>query len=90
MVEVSVCVGSSCHMKGSYQVIKTFTELIKQNHFENIVTLKASFCMGKCLEGIACTVNGEILTKVGFANAEQVFYEHIYPLAQKEAGGETL
>ena len=72
MVEVSVCVGSSCHMKGSYQVIKTFTELIKQNHFENIVTLKAS------------------LTKVGFANAEQVFYEHIYPLAQQEAGGETL
>ena len=90
MVEVSVCVGSSCHMKGSYQVIKTFTELIKQNHLENIVTHKASFCMGKCLEAIACTVNGEILTKVGFANAEQVFYEHIYPLAQQQAGGETL
>ncbi len=73
MVEVSVCVGSSCHMKGSYQVIKTFTELIKQNHLENIVTLKASFCMGKCLEGIACTVNGGDPDKSGFCQCRTGF-----------------
>jgi len=48
------------------------------------------FRSGKCLEGIACTVNGEILTKVGFANAEHVFYEHIYPIAQNKAGGDVL
>ena len=36
MVVVSVCVGSSCHMKGSYQVIKTFQELIKKNQLEDL------------------------------------------------------
>ena len=86
MVEVKVCVGSSCHMKGSYQVIKTFEELIKKNDLKDEVALKASFCMGQCLRGISITVNGEPVQNVGFANAQDVFYQHIYPLAKKNDG----
>lgn len=82
MVEVKVCVGSSCHMKGSYQVIKTFQELIKQNELEDFVTLKASFCLGCCLNGIATMVDEKPVTNVGFSNAEQVFYEEIYNKAR--------
>lgn len=84
MIEVKVCVGSSCHMKGSYQVIKTFDELIKKNDFENIVKIKASFCLGCCLNGIATMVNDKVITNVGFSNAEQVFYEEIFQLASEE------
>ena len=40
MVTVTVCVGSSCHMKGSYQVIKTFQEIIKERGLEDKVALK--------------------------------------------------
>lgn len=87
MIEVKVCVGSSCHMKGSYQVIKTFDELIKKNDFENIVTLKASFCLGCCLNGIATMVGEKPVTNVGFSNAEQIFYDEIYQLALDEKGG---
>ena len=87
MIDVKVCVGSSCHMKGSYQVIKTFDELIKKNDFENIVQLKASFCLGCCLNGIATMVNDKPVTNVGFSNAEQVFYDEIYQLALEEKGG---
>lgn len=82
MVEVKVCVGSSCHMKGSYQVIKTFQDLIKQNELEDFVTLKASFCLGCCLNGIATMVDEKPVTNVGFSNAEQVFYEEIYNKAR--------
>lgn len=85
MVEVSVCVGSSCHMRGSYQVIKTFTELVKRNNMEDTVKLKASFCMGRCMSGISLLVNNEPVENVGFANAEQVFYEKVYPLARGES-----
>lgn len=87
MVEIKVCVGSSCHMKGSYQVIKTFDELIKKNDFEDIVKLKASFCLGCCLNGIATTVNEKPVNNVGFSNAEQIFYDEIYNLALAEKGG---
>lgn len=85
MVEVSICVGSSCHMRGSYQVIKTFTELIKRNQLDEIVKLRASFCMGRCMSGISLLVNDEPVENVGFTNAEQVFYEKIYPLARGES-----
>lgn len=78
MIEVKVCVGSSCHMKGSYQVIKTFEELIQRNEFEDIVKLKASFCLGCCLNGIATTIDGTPVNNVGFSNAETIFYEEIY------------
>ena len=88
MVVVSVCVVSSCHMKGSYQVIKTFQELIKKNQLEDVIELKASFCMGRCLSGISVMVNDTPVQNVGFVNAENVFYEHVFPLAQAEKAGE--
>lgn len=84
MVEIQVCVGSSCHMKGSYQVIKTFQELISKNDLKEKVALKASFCMGRCLDGISITVDGEPVQHVGFQNAQEVFYQHIYPKALQE------
>lgn len=83
MVEVKVCVGSSCHMKGSYQVIKTFQELIGKNALEHEVVIKASFCMGRCLEGISVLVDDTPVQNVGFGNAGDVFYQHIYPKVKK-------
>lgn len=87
MVVVQVCVGSSCHMKGSYQVIQTFERLIKQNELEQVVKLKASFCLGQCLNGIATKVNDKNVNQVGFSNAEEIFYKEIYPLAKEEKEG---
>lgn len=84
MVVVQVCVGSSCHMKGSYQVIQTFERLIRQNELEQVVKLKASFCLGQCLNGIATKVNDKNVNQVGFSNAEEIFYKEIYPLAKEE------
>lgn len=88
MIVVKVCVGSSCHMKGSYQVIKTFEGLVKQNDMEKLVQLKASFCLNCCLNGIATMVNDKVVANVGFSNAEQVFYDEIYPLAKAELAPE--
>lgn len=81
MIDVNVCVGSSCHMKGSYQVIKIFEQLIKQYNLEEKVKLKASFCLGCCLNGIATTVDGKPVNNVGFSNASEIFFKNIYPAA---------
>lgn len=88
LVDLVVCVGSSCHMKGSYQVIKTFTDLVKVNELENDVTIKASFCMGRCLNGISVMVGDTPIQNVGFANADTVFYEQVMPAieAAKQKG----
>lgn len=44
---LSVCVGSSCHLKGSYDVIEAFKRLIEKHGLGDKVELRACFCLGR-------------------------------------------
>lgn len=60
MVKVTVCIGSSCHLKGSRQVVEELQYLIKENNVGEEVNLAGAFCMGKCQEkGVNVTVDGQ-------------------------------
>lgn len=85
MLEIKVCVGSSCHMKGSYQVVMAFKEYIEKYELEDKINLKASFCMGRCMNGIAVTMNDEPVENVTFTNAKKIFDELILPKAREES-----
>ena len=62
---ILVCVGSSCHLKGSYDIIELMKDAIKKNNIEDKVTLKATFCLGKCgVAGVSIKVDDEIITGV--------------------------
>jgi NADH:ubiquinone oxidoreductase subunit E len=52
MHSLEVCVGSSCHLKGAYDVIKELKQLIADNGLQDRVELKACFCMNHCIEGV--------------------------------------
>ena len=60
-MEVKVCVGSSCHLKGSYDIIQKVKELIEKNKIEDKVELKASFCLGNCSNGVSMEIDGELI-----------------------------
>lgn len=60
MVKVTVCIGSSCHIKGSRQVVEEFQYLIKQHSLQDKVELSGTFCMNNCQNGVSVTVDGEI------------------------------
>ncbi len=77
MLQVYICVGSSCHLKGSYQVIKSFEELIKINHLEDQVELKASFCLGHCLKGVSVKVEEEFMEELSLTNVKECFEKYI-------------
>ena len=79
MKDLTVCVGSSCHLQGSYPVLKTFERLIKEEHLGDKVTLKASFCQGRCMQGLSITLDGEPVEGVTIVNAEDVFRSRIMP-----------
>ena len=49
---IKVCVGSSCHLKGSYEVIEAFKEVLKKYDVEDVIDLQASFCLGHCALGV--------------------------------------
>ncbi len=57
MMKITVCIGSSCHIKGSRQVVEALQNLIAENEIGNKVELGGTFCMGKCQQGVCVTVN---------------------------------
>lgn len=60
MVNVTVCVGSSCHLKGSRQVVESLQELIQKSGKADNINLNGAFCMGQCsTEGVSMKVDGE-------------------------------
>ena len=59
MVKITVCIGSSCHIKGSRQVVEQLQYLISERALGDKVELGGTFCMGQCQQGVCVTVNGE-------------------------------
>ncbi len=58
-MKVSVCIGSSCHIKGSRRVVEQLQYLVKENNLDDKVELCGTFCMGKCQQGVCVTVDDE-------------------------------
>lgn len=59
MLELSVCIGSSCHLKGSYNIIQLFQQMIEEHALHDKIDFKANFCMRECNgNGVAVSVNG--------------------------------
>ncbi len=67
---IQICVGSSCCIKGSYELTELFHKAVSDNGLESEITLAGSFCTGKCnREGVTVMVDGEVytgLTPAGF------------------------
>ena len=56
-MKITVCIGSSCHIKGSRQVVEQLQNLIAENNLGNRVELGGTFCVGKCQQGVCVTVD---------------------------------
>ena len=56
-MKITVCIGSSCHLKGSRQVVEKLQSLIAENNLGDKVELGATFCLGKCQQGVCVMVD---------------------------------
>ncbi len=54
---VQICIGSACHLKGSYQVIQNLKGLIETEGLEEQVILKSSFCLGACSGAVSVKID---------------------------------
>ena len=59
---ITICIGSSCHLKGSRKVVEKLNELIAAEGVGDKVELNGSFCMGQCVKGVCVKINDELFS----------------------------
>ena len=75
---IQVCVGSSCHLKGSPEIVELLQDAVSEYHIENDVTLAGSFCIGKCNRiGVTIQVDDDIHVGITKENFKEFFSEHV-------------
>ena len=58
-MKITICIGSSCHIKGSRQVVEQLQQLVAENNLEDKIELSGTFCMGNCQQGVCVTADDE-------------------------------
>ena len=76
MMKVTICIGSSCHLKGSKQIIEKLQTLVAENNLKDKVDLAGKFCMGNCAEGV-CVSIGDQIYSVQPDNVQEFFKNEI-------------
>ena len=75
---IQVCVGSSCHLKGSPEIVELLQKAVEEYHLENEITLAGSFCIGKCNRvGVTLQVDDEVYTGVTKETFREFFSENV-------------
>lgn len=57
---INVCIGSACHLQGSYEIISSLEKLVKNNNLEDKIVIKAAFCLGNCKKAVAVKFDDNI------------------------------
>lgn len=76
MTQLHVCIGSSCHLKGSYNVIQTFQQMIEEHGLHDKIEMKAQFCMKRCQQGVSIAID-EKDYDVSPETAREFFSSHL-------------
>ena len=80
MIKLSVCVGSSCHLKGSYNVIQAFQQMVEEESLHDKLNMEARFCMKECQKGVSVAIDDKVYS-VSPETAREFFKSNILPIA---------
>lgn len=58
-MKITICIGSSCHLKGSRQIVEEMQRLVAENDLKDRIELAGKFCMGNCQNGVCVTIDDE-------------------------------
>ena len=58
-MKITICISSSCHLKGSRQIVEKMQALVAENGLQDQVEMAGQFCMGDCMNGVCVTLDGQ-------------------------------
>ncbi len=76
-MNIYICVGSSCHLKGSYDIIQLMKEAIALHSLDHRVNLSAAFCLGHCTDGVSVKIDEDIICGVSKDNFQEFFQDKV-------------
>ena len=75
---IQICIGSSCHIKGSPEIVELLTKAVEENNLQDEVTLAGSFCIGVCNRlGVTVQVDDEVHTGINRENFREFFNDKV-------------
>jgi len=74
---IKVCIGSACHLKGSYPVISRLLELVENQGLSDRVEIKAVFCLGHCVDAVSVQIDDGGIHSVSCADVDQFFQTQV-------------
>ena len=75
---IQVCVGSSCHLKGSAEIVELLQKAVEEHHLEDEITLVGSFCIGKCNRiGVTVQVDDDVCVGITRETFKEFFNERV-------------
>ena len=82
---IQICVGSSCHLKGSPEIVELLQKAIAEHKLETEITLAGSFCIGQCNRvGVTIQIDDEVHTGVTKEDFKEFFTEHVLKKIEAE------
>lgn len=85
-MNITVCIGSSCHLKGSRAVAERLQRLILDGGWKEKVDFSGSFCMGKCQTGVSVRMDGDYFSLTP-ETTERFFLQQVLPRLQPSKEG---
>ena len=81
---IQICVGSSCHIKGSAEIVELLQTAVAENNLSEEITLAGSFCVGKCNRvGVTVQVDDEIHTGITKENFREFFKKNVLDVIER-------
>ena len=77
-MKITICIGSSCHVKGSRQVLEKLQALIAENNIGDKIELSGTFCVGQCQTGVCVLIDEEVYS-VSPETVEEFFNNSVLP-----------
>lgn len=85
MLTITVCVGSSCYVRGSEGLAEKFDQLIRERDLGAKVELTGAFCMDQCSMGVSVGVGDRVHRCVDPADAVAFFEREVMPCLRDPA-----
>ena len=85
MIIIHVCIGSACHIKGSYNVINSLQQLTEEYGLTDQVDTRAAFCLAHCTQAVSVRIGDGDVQSVSGATARDFFVNQVLPAVGRTA-----